>query len=157
MNNTENYIYHLCKSINIISYDQLSIDSISTVFNIDVRFWDYSSELVYFKEKYKMFINESLTEQQQWQDFGHEMCHFCWHGGAQKHLYNTYVEYMEHKADYFMYHFCIPTFMLMELKGVNVYDVMNLFNVEFEFALRRIEMYKNNLLKDSGVIYLEKP
>lgn len=156
MNNTESYIYYLCKSINVLSYDQLSINNISKVFNFEVLYWEYSSELVYFKNKYKMFINERLTPQQQWRDFGHEMCHFCWHGGAQKYLHDMYIEYQEHKADYFMYHFCVPSFMLQQLKGVTAYDIMYLFNVEFDFALRRLEMYRNNLLKiaESNASYL---
>lgn len=36
--------------------------------------------------------------------------------------------------------------MLQEIKGVDVYDVVELFNVEFDFALRRLEMYKNKWL-----------
>lgn len=34
----------------------------------------------------------------------------------------------------------------MNLKGVDVYDVMQLFNVEFDFALRRLEMYYSKCL-----------
>ncbi len=155
MNNTESYIYYLYENINVLSNDHLSIDNISRIFNFEIIYWEYSSELVYFKEKYKMFINESLTEQQQWQDFGHEMCHFCWHGGANKYLHEMYVEYQENKADYFMYHFCVPSFMLQQLKGVTAYDIMNLFNVEFDFALRRLEMYRNNLMQiaESKITY----
>lgn len=153
MNNTENYIYHLCKSINILNYDQLSIDSISTILDINILYWEYSSELVCFKDKHKMFINEQLTLQEQWQDFGHEMYHYFFDETSYSLLNESYGAYGESKADYFMYHFCIPTFMLMELKGVNVYDVMNLFNVEFEFALRRLEMYRNNVLTKKGVFY----
>ena len=66
-------------------------------------------------------------------------------------LHENYAEYGESKADYFAYHFCVPTFMLYNLKGVDVYDVMELFNVEFDFALRRLEMYKNKMLERVGI------
>ena len=155
MNNTENYIYHLCKSINILSYDQLSIDSISTVLDIDILYWEYSSELVCFKDKHKMFINVQLTSQEQWQDFGHEMYHYFFDETSYNQLNESYGVYGESKADYFMYHFCVPSFMLQQLKGVTAYDIMNLFNVEFEFALKRLEMYRNNLIQiaESKITY----
>lgn len=145
MNNTEKYVHHLYRSINVKSYDQLTISRVATFLDIDVRFWEFSSEIVHYRGKYKVFINEELDCRQQWQDFGHEMAHFCWHGGSSRYLLQMYFNYQEDKADYFALHFCVPTFMLMELKGVTAYDVMNLFNVEFDFALRRLEMYKNKI------------
>ncbi len=146
MNNTEKYIHHLYRSINVTSYEQLSIDRVSVFLDIDVVYWEYSSTIANCKDKYRVFINEGLDCRQQWQVFGHEMAHFCWHGGSSRYLLQMYLKYQEDKADYFAYHFCVPTFMLMELKGVTAYDVMNLFNVEFDFALRRLEMYRNKLL-----------
>jgi len=147
MDNTERYIYKLYKSIDVSSRDHLSIDCLSSIFDIDIRTWEYTSELVHYKGKYKMFINENLNKRQQWQDFGHEICHYFWHRGTQRYLSQMYIDYQEHKADYFAYHFCVPTFMLAKLREVNVYKIMNLFNVEFDFALRRLEMYKNKLLE----------
>ncbi len=55
-------------------------------------------------------------------------------------------EYQENKANNFMYHACIPTFMLDELKqnganALNVHHIQELFNVEYHFALKRLEQY----------------
>ncbi len=50
--------------------------------------------------------------------------------------------------------FCAPLLITSNgtyvsyVKGVTVYDVMNLFNVEFDFALRRLEMYKSKILSE---------
>lgn len=152
MNNTEKYIHHLYRSINVTSYEQLSIDRVSVFLDIDIIYWEYSSTIANHKNNYKVFINEKLDHRQQWQDFGHEMAHFCWHGGSSRYLLQMYLDYQEHKADYFSYHFCVPTFMLQEIDGVTVQAIMNLFNVEFDFALRRLEMYKNKILT-KGVIF----
>lgn len=57
-------------------------------------------------------------------------------------------EYQEFKANNFMYHACVPTFMLDELNicdstAVTVSWTQKLFNVEHEFAKTRIEQYLN--------------
>lgn len=57
-------------------------------------------------------------------------------------------EYQEHKANNFMYHACIPTFMLDELQlhdrtPKTVSRLQDLFNVEYDFALKRLSQYYN--------------
>lgn len=146
MNSTERYVYNLYSSINITCANQLSVDYLSSLLSIDIHYWGYSSELVCYKDNYKMFINENLNWRKQWQDFGHEMSHYCYEEENSMILNELYVDYCEYKADYFAYHFCVPTFMLVEMKGVTAYDIANLFNVEFDFALRRLEMYRNKML-----------
>src|SRR5699024_12610101 len=87
-----------------------------------------------------------LTYQQQWQEFGHELCHVLWHAGRQENISDSFCSYQEGQADNFAYHLCIPTFMLCRLKGVSTYEVMNLFNVEYGFASKRLEMYRNKII-----------
>lgn len=36
--------------------------------------------------------------------------------------------------------------MLMQFKGAEVYDVMDLFNVDYSFALRRLEMFRSKMI-----------
>src|SRR5699024_2662005 len=105
----------------------------------------FSSELVQYKSKYKVFINKESNCSRQWQDFGHEMYHYFIDHVEYDLLSRSYAYYSETKADYFAYHFCVPTFMLRKFNNLDVYDVMYYFNVEFDFALKRIEMYKNSL------------
>src|SRR5690625_6559322 len=82
---------------------------------------DWSSDVC--SSDLKVFINENQSNQQQWQDFGHEMYHYCHDYVVYDRLHETYAEYGESKADYFAYHFCVPTFMLMDLKEVNIYVI----------------------------------
>ena len=127
------------------------IDTVSKKLNLSVTFWGFTSEIAFYKGVYKVFINENQSNQQQWQDFGHEMYHYCHDYVVYDRLHETYAEYGESKADYFAYHFCVPTFMLMDLKEVNIYVIANRFNVEYDFALRRLEMYQNKIL-EKGVL-----
>lgn len=91
-------------------------------------------------------MNEQLSEQQKWQDFNHELAHVLFHIGNQRKMTESFRLYQEYKANQFMYHACIPTFMLDDLK-INDYTyktvlkVQHLFNVEFHFALKRLEQY----------------
>src|SRR5690606_11327610 len=146
MNNTELFIMQFYESISVICPYELSIMHIAEKLNMEVCFWNFGSAIAQFTGIHKMFINKRLSEQQQWQDFGHEMYHYFYDDTNYCLLKESFAEYGETKADYFAYHFCIPTFMLQELKEVSVYDVMELFNVEYDFAFRRLEMYKHKVL-----------
>jgi len=146
MNRTELYIESLYRRINIYHPHQLTINGIIQRLNLSVIYWKFASEITFYNSIYKVFINENLSVQQQWQDFGHEMYHYCHDHVVYDRLHECYAEYGESKADYFAYHFCVPTFMLMKLKEVSVNVIANKFNVEYDFALRRFEMYQNKML-----------
>lgn len=38
--------------------------------------------------------------------------------------------------------------MLQKTESLAVYDIMSLFNVEHDFAVRRLEMYQNKLYEE---------
>lgn len=146
MNKIEIYVMNFFKSLNIFEPQQLTIENLSESMNLPIVFWNYASEITVYKGRYKIFINESLCNRQRWQEFGHEIGHFLLHVGNQSNMNHIFRSYQEKQAEYFAYHFCVPTFMLYDLKEVDVYDVMNLFNVEFDFAFRRLEMYHNKIM-----------
>src|SRR5690625_198744 len=112
MNRTELYVKRLYKNINIYHPYQIMIDTISKRLNLSVIYWTFSSEITFYSGIYKIFIKENQSRQQQWQDFGHEMYHYCHDHVVYDRLHECYAEYGESKADYFAYHFCVPTFML---------------------------------------------
>ena len=146
MNLTERFIMNFYQSISISCSSELSIMNIAEKLDLEVHFWNFGSAIAERKGIYKIFINNNLNARQQWQEFGHEMSHYFFDQQDKKLMFSSFIDYRETKADYFAYHFCVPTFMLYNLKGVDVYDVMDLFNVEFDFALRRLEMYSNKVL-----------
>lgn len=143
---TAYYMKNFFESLFITSPQQLNMQHITEKLGIKIVYWEFSSAIAERNGKCNLFIDQRLTRQEQWQDFGHEMKHFCFDRGDQNDLFKSFIYYQEVKADYFAYHFCIPTFMLEQLKEVTANDVARIFNVEFEFALRRLDMYKNNLI-----------
>ena|SRR5690625_1346403 len=146
MNRTETYIEKLFQNIDIYHPHQLCKDFIAQQLNLSIIYWPFTSEITLYKGIYKVFINQKQSLQQQWQDFGHEMYHYCHDHVSYDLLHESYSAYGESKADYFAYHFCVPTFMLLNLKEVSVDVIANKFNVEYDFALRRFEMYQNKML-----------
>ncbi len=135
----EDYIYQLYRKIDILSPTDLN--TFVVAFKLGVK--------ITYRKRLFVYRNEIILKQEslekQWQMFGHEICHHLRHVGNQLNMPKLFVDYQEYQADYFAYHFCVPTFMLQQLKEVTVYDVMRLFNVEYDFALRRIEMYKSKV------------
>lgn len=143
MNKTEHFIHQLMQSLSINAPSDLGIDSISTKINVPVIFWEHGSEAVFYCNRFKIFLNKYDSPQKQWEDFGHESCHVLQHSGTQSKMHRPFLYYQEKQASYFAYHFCVPTFMLDNLKEVTIRDIMNLFNVNYDFALRRLEMYQS--------------
>src|SRR5690606_41829636 len=107
MNNTELFIMQFYESISVICPYELSIMHIAEKLNMEVCFWNFGSAIAQFNGIHKMFINKRLSEQQQWQEFGHEMYHYFYDETNYDLLHENYAEYGESKADYFAYHFCV--------------------------------------------------
>lgn len=135
----EEYIYNLLKNIQITDPSQLTIDKVVEKLKLHVIYREKA-----FRIDDEIVLTKG-TKQQEWQLFGHELGHYLRHYGNQLNMHRLFIDLQEYQADYFAYHFCVPTFMLDHLNEVTVHDIMNLFNVEEEFAYQRLEMYKSKI------------
>ncbi|WP_217580995.1 ImmA/IrrE family metallo-endopeptidase [Lysinibacillus sp. GbtcB16] len=140
---TEDFIKELYSYLNILLLHQLGFHKIAELLGIQVFYWQDKSQALFIKEHSYLFLNEQLTKQQLWQDFCHELGHVLLHTGHQGHMSPLFREYQENKANNFMYHACVPTFMLDEIepRNLTVEYVQQQFNVEYELAFKRIEQY----------------
>lgn len=143
MSYTEDFVRNLYSKISILEPQQLDFRLIAARLGIKVFYWKEQSQALFFKDYPYILINNQLNEQQQWQDFGHELGHVLLHVGNQHKMSPSFREYQEYKANHFMYHACIPTFMLNKIKKehLSVEFVMKLFKVEQEFARARLIQY----------------
>jgi len=137
----EDYIAGLYQSLSISRPDQLNVNDLSKKLQLNIYYSNVS-----FRIGNNIVLQRS-NKQQEWQAFGHELGHYLRHNGNQLTMHYLFRDLQEYQANYFAYHFCVPTFMLEKLKGVTNYDVMNLFNVEYEFAMKRLEMYERKMLE----------
>lgn len=147
---TEDFVKEMYMKIGITTPDQLNYKVIANALGIRVfpAPYDGPSQALFAKNTPFIFLGRHLTPPQAWQDFCHELNHILQHTGNQSYMRSTWIEYQEKKADTFMYHACMPTFMLDELvendPSLTIKDLQLIFNVEYDFAVKRLTQYFNN-------------
>jgi len=141
----EDYIYDLLKVIKINEPKELTIDNVANKLDLTVT---YRSKAFRFND---LIVLRPGTKQQEWQNFVHELSHYLRHVGNQLSMHYLFRDLQEDQSNHFSYHFCVPTFMLQELREVSVQAIMNLFNVEEGFAFRRLEMYQSKIIDGRNI------
>jgi Zn-dependent peptidase ImmA (M78 family) len=146
----EDYIQRLYAELDIEYPEQLSMLDIASKLNVWIYFCDMESRAVERNGLYSMLIDRRLSTAEQWEDFGHELCHLLRHAGNQLNTHEQFIHYQEAQAEQFALHFCIPTFMLSRLplpaeKENAVSYVAETFNVTGPFALQRLEKYHRRM------------
>ncbi|MFD1416253.1 ImmA/IrrE family metallo-endopeptidase [Oceanobacillus jeddahense] len=134
----EKFVEALYKRLNIQNPEELSISTIAEALKIEIIY----SETISMRID-NFIVLPHPSNQNIWQNFGHELGHYFFHEGDQRFMHSLFIDLQENQANHFAYHFCIPTFMLHQLQIENVYDIVQHFPVEFPFALHRLEMYRN--------------
>lgn len=149
----EEDIEGLYKEMGIYSPSDLDMYYIASELDIWIHYWDQESEMKCVNGLYSIILNDQLSRQEQWQDFGHETGHIIKHVGKQHELRKMFRVLQENQANNFMYHFCVPTFMLLNYE-INEYAnfedgvlfISENFNVTEEFSRTRLKHFKNQLL-----------
>jgi len=141
----EEYVKRMYGSIDIHQPRQLDMETIATRLGLVLEWIPHESMVI----DQTILIDERLNPNQQWQDFGHELCHALLHVGNQVCVPLPFQLYQEWKATNFAFHVCIPTFMLhdMELpteEDLAIYRISKSYKVEKEFAQKRLHQYLAN-------------
>jgi Zn-dependent peptidase ImmA (M78 family) len=143
----EDWIKEFYYRIGIYHPRQLDLLEIAARLGFYVSFQKFSSR-IYNGE---ILIDERLSDAEQWEDFGHEVCHLIRQDGNQLIMSNQFLDMQESKAESFALHFCVPTFMLLKHEIANYYGtdgvlfVMDTYCVTKSFAKRRLDHFKNQL------------
>lgn len=146
----EDFIIDHYKKIGIRRPEQLKLGNVARRLNIIVYTFGWPSEAVYANGRQYIYLNRYLTPEQKWQEFAHEIGHILRHAGHQRKLHPLFVELQEWDADNFMYHFCVPTFMLQRIRlppnqREAIQLIMDIFGVDYEFASMRLNKYYQKL------------
>lgn len=148
----EEEIKKLYLSMGILRPDQVDLFDIAGKLNVWVHVAKYESRACE-REKglFSIVLDSRLSEPEQWEDFGHELCHVLMHGGSQLSMPASFREFQEIKAQNFALHFCVPTFMILD-SGVPytwnaaILFVMETFNVTEPFARKRLEHFNKQVI-----------
>ncbi|KIL42630.1 ImmA/IrrE family metallo-endopeptidase [Jeotgalibacillus soli] len=108
----EDFIKTLYNQLSITQPQQLKMLDIASKLNISIHFHDGMSAAISHKKEQFIFLNNKITQEEQWEIFGHELGHILMHAGNQLYLPKSYIQFQEYKAQNFALHFCIPGFML---------------------------------------------
>ncbi|MGM0967183.1 MAG: ImmA/IrrE family metallo-endopeptidase [Bacillota bacterium] len=145
----EDWIESFLINIGITEPAHLDRYRISNSLDIWIYYVNDKSHYVEINKLYSIFLNKNLTKEEQWQDFAHELCHIVrlsskytnYH--LTKKLWNIF---QEKQANYFAYHFCMPTFMLRRIDLPSdpkqaILQLSKIFKVTPEFAKHRLNLY----------------
>src|SRR5690625_5314205 len=114
---------------------QLDVEKIAGMLSINVY---------YGTSNYRVGNNVILkksTKPREWQMFAHELCHCLRHVGNQLNMHYLFVDLQEYQADHFAYHFCVQTFLLVNLREVCVVIISRIFNIEKDVELMSLKIF----------------
>lgn len=134
---------------NIEIYDPTALNPYTIADSLNIGLYPIasSSQAVQYGNRKYIFLNNTLSSAKQFEEFGHELGHLLLHTD-QQHISPNYRAYQEWRADLFALHFCIPTFMLLDLhtNDFNHVHISKLFNVTLPFAEKRLSIHQQRLL-----------
>lgn len=123
----------------------------------DVIAYRLGIELVYLpvdsmRINKKMYLDSRLSTEEQWQQFGHELCHVLWHQDNQLKLSQSFIDMQERQADNFALYACIPTDALLDMQLPStereaIGALAEAFNVTEEFVAKRIALNVTSMYK----------
>lgn len=150
----EDWIRDFYYGIGIYHPHQLDMHEVIYRLGISVKYMDISSRFY----KNVVIIDERLSKEEQWEEFGHEFCHKERHEGNQLRMSESFLKMQEFQASYFALHFCVPTFMLLNLRlpntrGQAIDHITETFKVTHMFAKKRLEVFENKI--NSSLFYEE--
>jgi hypothetical protein len=111
----EEYIDQLYSSAAIRTPEKINMFDIAQKLDIRLYLWDESSESSHYKGVYRIFLDKRLETCKQWREFAHQLCCVLKKAGDQLEAPPLYPELNQTSSNHFIFHFCVPTFMLKRL------------------------------------------
>lgn len=129
--------------------DDLNIEHISCALDIKIGF---NAEVnCYIRACGEdIILLKEANAYEMWYSFCHELGHAVLHAGKQHMMHHMFNELQEYQADHFAMLFMMPKKFIQEHKLYDAKEVSEFFNVPFDFALKRLELYSNNLRTQWG-------
>ncbi|TBL71354.1 ImmA/IrrE family metallo-endopeptidase [Paenibacillus thalictri] len=142
----EQYIYELYRGLDIHEPADLNMEYIADKLNVWLHTVETASCALERHGMLSIILDGRLSREQQWEDFGHELCHLLRHGGNQLAMSREFIRFQEAKADLFALHFCVPTFMLLSIDCLSetreaALLIAQTFRVTPQFARERLHHF----------------
>ncbi|MDM5297590.1 ImmA/IrrE family metallo-endopeptidase [Bacillus pumilus] len=143
----EEEIKRLYTQLHLSGPAYVDMQRIASDCNVWIHYEDTGSMMIQHQGLFSIILNRSLSSEEQWEDFAHELCHVLKHTGNHFNMHKLFRELQEFQAKQFMYHFCVPTFMLLQMKLPHLRDhaiqqIAQTFHVTWAFAERRLALFE---------------
>ncbi|KXZ13404.1 phage portal protein [Bacillus nakamurai] len=143
----EEYVKNLYCRMGMTAPLHIDMQAIARELDIWIHFEDIPSMMLKRDGMYSIILNQRKSPEEQWEDFAHELCHVLKHTGNHFHMNKLFRELQEFQANQFMYHFCVPTFMLLNMelpqwRSHAVTLIAAAFRVTKSFAEKRLELFE---------------
>lgn len=147
----EQWIEELYNRYDITKPKHLSIEVLAKYFNIWVHYHAKRSKGIELSEgTYTVFIDSRQSQEVQWLEFLHELCHLLRHAGNQTLMPEQFTKAQEYEADRFVFYAAIPFFMVHKIilpltKGEAIGYIAREFRVPLHFAEQRFEQIEDRI------------
>ncbi|AFC28358.1 hypothetical protein PM3016_1433 [Paenibacillus mucilaginosus 3016] len=137
----EDFVDNLYSRINIFRPEQLTIKDIAAALNIKIAYSSISFSSMR-NGVLTVHINDQASEEEQWKQFLHELCHVKRHAGNQLKLHPLMRKWQEWDAENFVLYASIPFLMLRRIslpqdQHAAIELITNTFRVSAEMAYTR--------------------
>lgn len=149
---TEQWIINKYMENGIMRPSDLTIAGVSMVFNTDVIYYDGRTTVKWEEGVYAVIaINENLDENEQRENFFHELGHPVLHIGRQRGMSDSFIELQEEQAGQFQMYAAIPYYMLEEFNDIEIRDVYiqtiaDKFKLPTYLVRKRIEQMERKIM-----------
>ncbi|EUJ23460.1 hypothetical protein MFLO_15960 [Listeria floridensis FSL S10-1187] len=147
-----NYLDDLVENI----YDKLEIkpgqihmNTICAKLNLTLIKAPTRSRHTHMRNRDYIFIDDRKHEQEQLEEFSHELGHYFLHDGGSLRIKNVYYEYQERQANNFAERFLVPFFALRQIelppnRADAVYFLETKFNIRRDLAKKTAFTLREN-------------
>jgi hypothetical protein len=144
----ELYISNLLIGKGIQCIWDLNIDSLATAFNIRIKYYPGETALIKKGKRIYVFVNKTLSEQEQYEEFLHELTHQIMEHCSVLHLDVNQWHHIELKTDHLMQYVAIPYFLLDTLTKLETVEAASeYFYISRSLAWKRMENIKDRINK----------
>lgn len=129
--------------------DDININRIAKIYRIYIHQKELPARYDIYGRYQAIILDSRCTEQEQREQFFHELCHILRHVGHQSMLPTAFRELQEWDANHFTMYAALPFFMIREYDFQSPYLIQDLvedFKVTEKMCIKRIEHIKRNVL-----------
>ncbi|WP_054023672.1 ImmA/IrrE family metallo-endopeptidase [Bacillus sp. FJAT-28004] len=141
----EIWLTNLYKYHGIFSPSDLTIKSVSEIFNIAVNFYSGPCFAEWEEGGYSLiFINNKMSDEEQRMEFFHELCHPLRHTGIQGNMPIMFQELQEAQASQFQLVASMPIYLLSEIQPERhwqdyIHSIAEAFHYPVDFVESRLQ------------------